>query len=104
MKIVEVILGQFARTSAVVNRRNRRILGLSLEMPDRFSLTPQRLLTQVDGLTPYAANLCPLSGGVEFAGFRENFGESIGELIEAMLQRGVRQRTAEHLEGMLSEQ
>ena len=30
---------------------------------------------QFDGLSPYAANLCPLSGGVEFAGFRENFGE-----------------------------
>ena len=54
--------------------------------------------------SPYAANLCPLSGGVEFAGFRENFGESIGELIEAMLRRAVRQRTTEHLEGMLSEQ
>jgi hypothetical protein len=59
---------------------------------------------RVDGMSPYAANLCPLSGGVEFAGFRENFGESIGELIEAVLRRAVRQRTTEHLEGVLSEQ
>jgi hypothetical protein len=59
---------------------------------------------QFDALSPYAANLCPLSGGVEFAGFRENFGESIGELIEAVLRRAVRERTTEHLEGMLSEQ
>src|SRR5436309_631847 len=30
--------------------------------------------------SPYAANLCPLSGRVEFAGCGEDFGESIGEL------------------------
>ena len=53
--------------------------------------------------SPYAANLCPLSGWVEFADFREDFGESIGELIEAMLRSAVRQRTTEHLDGMLSE-
>ena len=41
---------------------------------------------------------------VEFAGFREDFGESIGELVEATFRRAVRQRTAEHLDGMLSEQ
>ena len=54
--------------------------------------------------SPYAANLCPLSGWVEFAGFREDFGESIGELIEAMLRRAVRQGATEHLEDMLGEQ
>ena len=58
----------------------------------------------LDGLSPYTANLCPLSGGVEFAGFREDFGESIGELIEAMLRSAIRQRATEHLDGMLSEQ
>jgi hypothetical protein len=54
--------------------------------------------------SPYAANLCPLSVWVELACFREDFGESIGELIEAMLQSPVRQRTTEHLDGMLGEQ
>jgi hypothetical protein len=54
--------------------------------------------------SPYAANLCPLSGWVELAGFREDFGKSIGWLIEAMLRSAVRQRTTEHLDGMLSEQ
>ena len=54
--------------------------------------------------SPYAANLCPLSARVEFAGFREDFGESIGELIETMLRSAVWQRTTEHLDGMLSEQ
>jgi len=58
---------------------------------------------QVDGESPYAANLCPLSVWVEVAGFRENFGESIGELIETMLRNAVRQRTPEHLDGMLGE-
>ena len=32
----------------------------------------------------YPANLCSLSCGVEFAGFGEDFGQSIGELIEAV--------------------
>src|ERR1019366_8713508 len=59
---------------------------------------------QLSEKSPYAANLCPLSGGVEFAGFRENFGESIGELIEAMLRSAVRQGATERLDGMLSEQ
>ena len=46
---------------------------------------------QLDEKSPYAANLCPLTGWVEFAGFREDLGEPIGELIEAMLRSGVRQ-------------
>jgi len=60
--------------------------------------------TQVDGLSPYAANLCPLSGRVEFAGFGKNFGESVRELVETVLWSAVRQRATEHLDGMLSEQ
>ena len=54
--------------------------------------------------SPYTANLCPLSVWVELPCFREDFSESIGELIEAMLRSAVRQRAAEHLDGMLSEQ
>jgi hypothetical protein len=34
-------------------------------------------------LLPYTANLCPLSGGVEFAGFHDDFGQSVRELVEA---------------------
>jgi hypothetical protein len=49
-------------------------------------------------MSPYAANLCPLTGRVEFAGFREDFGESIGELIEAMFRSAVRQGATEHLD------
>ena len=63
-----------------------------------------RVSARLSDMSPYTANLCPLSGGVEFAGFREDFGESIGELIEAMLRSAVRQRATEHLDGMLSEQ
>src|SRR5215813_2564393 len=54
--------------------------------------------------SPYAANLCPLSRGVELACFCEDLGESIGELIETMLGNAVLQRTTEHLDGMLGEQ
>src|SRR3954470_24492723 len=55
-------------------------------------------------MTPYVANLCPLSGWIEFARFDEDFGEPIGELIETMFGSAVRQRTTEHLDGMLGEQ
>jgi hypothetical protein len=83
------------------------------QFPDRTAaepLWPLRRRTQpgtIDplfGLSPYTANLCPLSAWIEFAGFRENFGESIGELIETMPVGGVRQRTTDHFDGMLSEQ
>jgi hypothetical protein len=42
--------------------------------------------------------------GLELAGFREDFGESIGELLETMLRSAVRQRATEHLESVLGEQ
>ena len=54
--------------------------------------------------SPYTANLCPLTGGIELAGFREYLGESIGELIETMFGSAVGQRATEHLDGMLGEQ
>jgi hypothetical protein len=41
--------------------------------------------------SPYMANLCPLSGGVEFAGFGKDFDQAIGELIETMSGWAVRQ-------------
>ena len=56
------------------------------------------------GLSPYTANLCPLSTRVELASFREDFGESIDELVETMFWGAIRQRATEHLDGMLSEQ
>jgi hypothetical protein len=59
---------------------------------------------QVDEKSAYAANLCPLWGGFEFARFGEDFSESIGELMEAMLGSAVRQGAAEYLDSMLSEQ
>jgi hypothetical protein len=52
---------------------------------------------------PYTANLCPLCFRLELVGFREDFGEPIGELIETMLRIAVRQRTPEHLDGVLCE-
>ena len=55
-------------------------------------------------MSPYTANLCPLSVWPEPAGFRENFGESNGELVETMFGRAIRQPTTEHLDGMLGEQ
>src|ERR1700674_1921298 len=65
---------------------------------------PQRLRIHLSGLSPYTANLCPLSVWFELAGFRNDFGQSVRELVEAMLRSSARQRAPEHLDGMLSEQ
>ena len=61
-------------------------------------------LSHFDGLRPYPANLCSLFGWVEFAGFGEDLGESIGELIETVAGRAGRQRPAEHLDSVLREE
>ncbi len=63
-----------------------------------------RKSARFDANSPYAANLCPLSGGVELASFREDSGEPIGEPVETMLRIAIRQRATEHLKGMLGEQ
>ena len=49
-----------------------------------------------------AANLCPFSGCRELAGFTEDFGEPVGEAVEATARSVVWQRPAKHLEHMLS--
>jgi hypothetical protein len=47
-----------------------------------YEPTPKgkRLLQE---LSTYPANLCPLSRRVEFTGFREDLGQSIGKSVEA---------------------
>jgi hypothetical protein len=52
----------------------------------------------------YTANLCPLSGEAEFAKLGEDFGEAIGESIEAASRGAIRQGSTEHLDGVLSEE
>ncbi len=53
----------------------------------------------MDVKSPYPANLCPLSYWVEFAGFGEDLGQAIGEPIEAMSGRAVRQRATDDVYG-----
>ena len=48
--------------------------------------------------SPYPANVCPLSCGFEFASFGEDFGQAVGEPIEAASRGAVRERAAEHLD------
>jgi hypothetical protein len=55
----------------------------------------QRAAAHLNGLSADPANLCSLSCGVEFAGFGEDFGQSIGELIKAVSGRAVLQRATE---------
>jgi hypothetical protein len=52
----------------------------------------------------YPANLCPLSCLAEFASLGENFGQAVGEAIEAASWRAVRQGSPEHFDCVLSEQ
>ena len=56
------------------------------------------------GMATYTANLCPLFGRAEFADFREDFGQPIGEPVEATSRRAVRQGSPEHLDCVLSEE
>jgi hypothetical protein len=41
------------------------------------------------GLSALAANLCPFSGCRELAGFTEDFGEPVGEAVEATARSAV---------------
>jgi hypothetical protein len=49
-------------------------------------------------------NLCPLFGGIEFAGFSEDFAEAISEPIKAVSRRSVGERSPEHFHGVLSKE
>ncbi|MDR3700662.1 MAG: hypothetical protein P4L56_13545, partial [Candidatus Sulfopaludibacter sp.] len=54
-------------------------------------------IVERDDLGTYPANLCPLFGWAELAGFCEDFGEPIRKSIEALSRRAVRQGSTEHL-------
>jgi hypothetical protein len=74
----------------------------------RMAVSRPRLATSVPGhfyaMPTYPANLCPLSGRPEFAGLREDLGQPIGEPVEAVSRRAVRQGSAEHFDCVLSEE
>jgi hypothetical protein len=52
----------------------------------------------------YPANLCPLFALAEFAGFREDLGQPIGEPFEAVSRRALRQGSMEHFDCVLSKE
>ena len=62
---------------------------------------PEGVSGRLNDLATYPANLCPLSEGFEFAGFREDFGQPIGKAVEAVSRRAVGQGSAEHLDCVL---
>ena len=53
------------------------------------SMSPSAAAPAASFKSPYTANLCPLFVWVELAGFREDFDESIGELVETILRASV---------------
>src|SRR5579864_2345493 len=61
-------------------------------------------LRSVSGLPTLPVNLCPLSGGAEFARFAHNLGEPVGKAVEASAGVTMRQHASEHLEHVLSRQ
>src|SRR5580692_9096055 len=69
-----------------------RVTGLTRTLPIR------------EGLPTLAANLCPLSGGAEFARFADNLGEPVGQAVEASAGVAMWEHAAEHFEHMLSRQ
>jgi hypothetical protein len=64
-----------------------------------FRLEPPGGNFRIVGLT---GHLCPFSGCRELARFAQDFGKAVGEAVEATARRSICQRTAEHLEHMLS--
>jgi hypothetical protein len=52
----------------------------------------------------YPANLCPLFGRAEFAGFGENLGQPIRKSVEAVSRRALRHGATEHFDCVLSEE
>src|SRR5271169_3083634 len=54
--------------------------------------------------TTYPANLCSFSGYVELAGFREDFGKTVGETVQTAAGSACRQAASEHLQDVLSGQ
>src|SRR5579864_2207572 len=62
------------------------------------------LWRSMSGLPTLPVNLCPLSGGAEFARFAHNLGEPVGKAVEASAGVTMRQHAAEHLEHVLSRQ
>ena len=56
----------------------------------------------MSGYGTLPANLCPFSGRREVACFDKDFGEAVGEAIEANASSVFWQRAAEHLQHMLS--
>src|SRR4051812_30202859 len=65
---------------------------------------PGHVMRHFYDMATYPANLCPLSGRVEFAGLREDLGQAIGEPVEAVPRRARRQGSAEHFDCMLSKE
>ena len=72
------------------------LAGFQVTLIGRFWVSPRSHSGKL-----HAANLCPFSGCVEFAGLGDDFGEPVGEACEAVAGSTVRQGTAEHFEDML---
>ena len=89
------------RSRSDLHRVRRRLIA---EVAQRSGSPRGRRSRHLDGKRPYPANLCPLFCGVEFAGFGEDLGQPVGEVIEAMSGKALRQGTTEHLNGVLSEE
>ena len=84
-------------------RTNIVKLFLPLVLTRGADFVPVRLHPVYEWAT-YPANLCPLFGWAEFAGFREDLGQPIGEPVEAVSRRPVRQGSTEHFDCVLSEE
>ena len=97
---------------ATTDRHRARTVNGGSTLPNCTMLIPifasgsqfARADKHIDGLATYPANLCPLFGRAEFAGFREDLGQSIGESVEAASRRAVGQGSTEHLDCVLSEE
>src|SRR5260370_42053677 len=98
------MLGDFIGVKISRFRDARRASGSETNFPHGDFTPATRESDQFPSKSVYTANLCPLSGEAEFANLGENFGEAIGESIEAASRGAIRQGPTEHLDGVLGEE
>src|SRR5579872_3839471 len=96
--------GHFEPDSATGGRWPRCLGPMQALMNPTESARAHHRTGHISATGVYPANLCPLSSGIDFACFGEDFGQSVGESIKAAPGRAVWQGTPEHLDGVLREQ
>src|ERR1700680_3624539 len=99
---LKTISSQFSKLMVLANEHDLKALHeMFWQSPSALLVAKSAIPSEgnwAGGMATYPANLCPLFGRAEFAGFREHLGQPIGEPVEAVSRRAVRQGSTEHFD------